>query len=135
MECEVKLKVPFHDLDPLNVVWHGNYLKYFDVARGELFSRSGIDLFEYSQKKHYVFPVIRSSIKHLHPLRYADEFICKATLKEAAVKIAMDFEIRLATDGRLSATGSGEQCALNTDDMEMELAIPQDIQDALWGIR
>ena len=29
--CEVTLTIPFHDLDPLHVVWHGNYYKYFDT--------------------------------------------------------------------------------------------------------
>ena len=30
-----KQKVSFFDCDPMGVVWHGNYLKYLEVARGE----------------------------------------------------------------------------------------------------
>ena len=37
---ETKLTVPFCDLDPLNIVWHGNYLKYLELARGEFFDYS-----------------------------------------------------------------------------------------------
>ena len=38
---EIRLSVPFHDLDPMDVVWHGNYLKYFDMARFALFREAG----------------------------------------------------------------------------------------------
>ena len=38
---EVTLKVPFYDLDPMQIVWHGHYLKYFDIARSELLRPPG----------------------------------------------------------------------------------------------
>ena len=44
---EVRMKVPFFDADPMQIVWHGNYLKYFDIARSELFDALGIDLFAF----------------------------------------------------------------------------------------
>lgn len=135
VKCSVKLKVPFHDLDPLNIVWHGNYLKYFDQARQELFAQAGIDLFKYYEEKQYLFPIIRSSVKHLYPLRYGEEFISTAILREAGVKIVLDFEIKLIENGRLAATGRGEQCALYAPKMEMELAIPEEIQEALWQLK
>jgi acyl-CoA thioester hydrolase len=129
------MKVPFYDLDPLNIVWHGNYLKYFDIARQELFSRSGLDLMAYCQEKQYIFPVIRSSVKHVHPLRYGDDFICTAVLREASVKIVLDFEVRLVEKDKLCATGRSEQCALYVPQMEMDFVIPQEVQEALWSIR
>ena len=36
---ELELKIPFYDLDPMNVVWHGNYIKYMEQARCDLFSK------------------------------------------------------------------------------------------------
>ena len=54
---EVPLSVPFHDLDPMHLVWHGNYLKYFDVARFALFKDAGIDLYMYSVDHQYIFPI------------------------------------------------------------------------------
>ena len=41
---EVKISVPFYDLDPMQIVWHGNYLNYFELARAGLFQRYGVDL-------------------------------------------------------------------------------------------
>jgi len=128
---EIKMKVAFHDLDPMQVVWHGNYLKYFDVARFGLFAAAGIDLYDYMNSKHFVFPVTRSAIKHIAPLKPFDEFICRATVTEAKYKIAMDFSIHLVDGGQLCARGNSEQLAVQYPEMEMEFEIPADIQRAL----
>ena len=39
--AETFIDVPFYDLDPMNVVWHGNYVKYLEVARCDLLSKIG----------------------------------------------------------------------------------------------
>jgi len=128
---DIKFQVAFHDLDPLQVVWHGNYFKYFDIARFGLFAAAGIDLYQYMLTKKFVFPLTRSSIKYILPLRPFDEFVCRATVTEAEYKIAMDFEIRLNEDGRLCARGNSEQVAVRFPEMEMSFEIPLDIRNAL----
>jgi len=128
---EVRLKVAFHDLDPLHFVWHGNYMKYFDIARFALFKDSGIDLYEYYVKNQYIFPITRTSTKHIVPLRYGDEFICKATVTETQIKIAIDFEIRLADNGTVCTIGRSDQVAVKMPEMELQLEIPDDISRAL----
>ncbi len=127
---QARLKVPFHDLDPLNVVWHGNYLKYFDIARFGLFSAAGIDLYRYSLEKNYIFPLTKTSTKFISPLRHNDEFICKATLLEATVKIVMGFEIRRVMDGAVCTKGSSDQVAVKLPQMEIMFEIPGDIREA-----
>jgi len=127
----VNKKVAFHDLDPLQIVWHGNYLKYFDEARFDLFASVGIDLYQYMLEKRFVFPVTRTAVKHIVPLRPFDEFVCRATVTEAQYKIAMKFEL-LKEDGRVvCARGTSEQLAVKYPEMEMEFAIPDDIRTAL----
>jgi acyl-CoA thioester hydrolase len=128
---EIKMKVPFFDLDPLQIVWHGNYLKYFDIARSELFDGLGVDLFEFHDRTRYIFPIIRSSVKHIHPLKRGDEFICRATVKDARSKIVVAFEIRLVADGTICARGTTEQAAVLAPEMEMVYTIPEEISRAL----
>jgi acyl-CoA thioester hydrolase len=128
---DIGMKVPFHDLDPLQMVWHGNYLKYFDVARFALFESVGIDLYAYMLEKKFVFPVTRSAVKHINPLRAFDHFVCRAQVTEAHYKIAMNFEIRKKNGETVCARGSSEQLAVRYPEMEMEFAIPDDIRIAL----
>lgn len=128
---EVRMKVAFHDVDPLRVVWHGNYLKYFDVARFGLFADRGVDLYAYMLEKGFAFPVTRTALKHVAPLRAFDEFVCRAAVTEAQYKIGMAFEIRKADGGTLCARGTSEQLAVRYPEMQMEFAIPDDIRLAL----
>ena len=128
---EVKLTVPFYDLDPLHMVWHGNYLKYFDVARTELFISSGLDLYDYFKKTNYLFPITKTSTKHIVSLGYRDEFACKATCVEAQYKIVIDFKIRLVRNNQICAKGRSEQVAVKYPEREIMFEIPQDIRQAL----
>jgi acyl-CoA thioester hydrolase len=128
---EVKLTVPFYDLDPLHMVWHGNYLKYFDVARTELFISSGLDLYDYFKKTNYLFPITKTSTKHIVSLGYRDEFACKATCIEAQYKIVIDFKIRLVRNNLICAKGRSEQVAVKYPEKEIMFEIPQDIRKAL----
>jgi len=127
---QARLKVPFHDLDPLNVVWHGNYLKYFDIARFGLFAEAGIDLYRYSLEKKYIFPLTKTSTKYISPLRHDDEFICTATLLESTVKIVIGFEIRRVRDNVICTKGTSDQVAVKLPEMEIMFEIPADIREA-----
>ena len=72
-----------------------------------------------------------SNQKHIAPLAFNDEFICRATVTEARYKIAIVFEIRLAKSGKLCARCTSEQVAVKTPSMELEFEIPADIRKAL----
>lgn len=133
VSTSVRLKVPYYDVDMMQIVWHGNYLKYFDVARQALFRERGVDLNCYMKEKGYAFPIIRCTIKHISPLRFDEEFICTAVLKEATVKIVVDFDIRLVSNGKVCTRGRSEQVALRVPEMEMAFLIPEEIKKALFG--
>jgi acyl-CoA thioester hydrolase len=133
ISTSVTLKVPYYDVDLMQIVWHGNYLKYFEVTRQALFKKYGVDLRRYTEDTRYVFPVVRSTIKHIWPLRFDDEFICTAVVKEARVKIVLDFEIKLISNGKVCAKGRSEQVAVLIPEMEMVFQIPEEIQKALSG--
>lgn len=128
---EVKMSVPFFDLDPMQIVWHGNYLNYFELARAALFEHYCVDLYSYYEKEQIIFPIIRTSTKHIFPLRHRDEVIIKATLVDVNIKLVVDFEIRKAADGSVCARGRTEQVAVKTPGMETLFSIPQDILNGL----
>ncbi|MCF8127874.1 MAG: acyl-CoA thioesterase [Deltaproteobacteria bacterium] len=129
--CEVGIRVPFHDLDPMNIVWHGNLMKYFDVARFALLDQCGIDLQDYFEKTSYLFPIIKTATKHIVALRNRDELLCKVTVREAKIKIVMDFEIRRSGQKQICASGRSEQVAVLYPEMKMMFEIPEDIRTPL----
>lgn len=129
--CEVGLTVPFHDLDPMHIVWHGNYFKYFDLARFALLDSRGIDLYAYFKKARILFPIVKTTTKHIIALRNRDELTCKATVVEARMKIVTDFEIRRTGSREICTKGRSEQVAVKHPEMEIMYEIPDDIRRAL----
>ena len=133
VSTRVTLKVPYYDVDLMQIVWHGHYLKYFEVARQALFRKYGVDLQRTMEDTRYVFPIVRSTIKHIWPLRFDDEFTCTVVLKEARVRIVLNYEIKLNSNGKLCAKGWTEQAAVLLPEMELVFQIPEEIQKALYG--
>jgi acyl-CoA thioester hydrolase len=127
----VRFSIPFCDVDAMQVVWHGNYYKYFDIARDRLFSDAGIDLYRAAVESNVVFPITRSQTKHILPLRFRDEVDCKATLVEAECRLVVDFELRLVGGGKLCAKGRTEQAAVRIDGWTLDLRLPEFVRRAL----
>jgi acyl-CoA thioester hydrolase len=90
-----------------------------------------LDLFDYFTKTNYLFPITKTSTKHIVSLRYRDEFTCQATCIEAQYKITIDFKIKLLKNNQICAKGRSEQVAVKYPDMEMLFEIPDDIRNAL----
>lgn len=98
----VKLKVPFHDCDPLFVVWHGRYLEYLEVARSALFARHRVDV-EDVRALNYRMYVTDVHCRYLHPLSYNDEFSVSARFTALTPLIRIAYDVRNLTVNRKSA--------------------------------
>ncbi len=129
----VRLRIPFCDVDGMQVVWHGNYFKYFDAARERYFDESGLDLYSTYAQSGIAFPITRTQTKYIRPLRYRDTIDCIALVVEAEFRIVLDFEIRLADDNTLCTRGRSEQVAVHMPGGELELRIPVHIRRALMN--
>ena len=105
------LKVRFNECDPLNIVWHGNYLKYFEDAREDFCIQHHISYLD--AKAHGVStPIVKSSCEHKLPLKYGDLFQVETTfIPTAAAK--MIFNYRVLLGDKLVATGETVQVFLN----------------------
>jgi acyl-CoA thioester hydrolase len=131
LSCEIEGRVAFYEVDPLQIVWHGNYFNYFELARQTLLARRDVDLYEYGKHTQFFFPIIRTATTHYSPLRYGDIFICLATLAEARTKIVVDFEVSVKNQSRICAKGRTEQVAVKMPEMELQIFIPEKIRNAL----
>ncbi len=60
--AEVELTIPFHDVDMMGVAWHGNYFRYFEVAREALLNQFN---YGYRQMKEsgYLWPVVDARVQ------------------------------------------------------------------------
>jgi acyl-CoA thioester hydrolase len=110
----VELEVPFHDVDPLHVVWHGHYYKYMEIARTQLLRALGLDGREMIELGYTLY-VIESRCRYAFPLRYGERFRVTAEIIDIDNRINISYEIFNLTQGRRSARG---KTALVTTDIE-----------------
>lgn len=124
LSAEIEAQVPFCDLDPLGVVWHGNYYKYFELARTELMRSIGFDV-EEMRDSGYVWPVAESSCRYISPLRYGMRVICRAAIQETEHRLKIAYRITEKDGGRLLAKGHTMQVAVKPGSWEMCFVSPE----------
>jgi len=73
--AESETQVQFFDLDPMEIVWHGHYVKYLEIVRGVLLDV--ID-YNYAQMKAsgYVWPVIDLHLRYIAPAAFTNGSSC-----------------------------------------------------------
>jgi len=110
--AEAETTVEFFHLDPMQVVWHGNYIDYFEIARNALLDKLGYGYYE-MEKSGFAFPVVEVSVKYLASLRHMDRVKIKAILEEYENCLIVRFEIRNAKTGVLTTKGKTTQMAFD----------------------
>ncbi len=80
-QSEKILNVEFYDLDPMNVVWHGNYVKYIEAARSDLFNKLGYSYID-MHSDGIAFPIATMEMKYIKPCRFNQELKVVSTLEE-----------------------------------------------------
>jgi acyl-CoA thioester hydrolase len=122
--AETEITVEFFHLDPLRIVWHGNYLNYFEIGRRALLEKIGYS-YDEMEKSGYAFPVIEISAKYLSSLRFRDRAIVKAILMEYENRLLIRYEIRNAKTGQIATKGSSTQMAFDIKAQDSCFVCPQ----------
>ena len=108
---EVVIQVPFHDLDPMQIVWHGRYAQYFEVARCKLLEEIGYS-YKDMNESGYSWPIIDMRIQYVRPARFNQKLIVRATLKEYQNRLKIRYEIRDVENGERVTKGYTSQVAV-----------------------
>lgn len=124
ISAEIELEIPFHDVDMMEVAWHGHYARYLEIARCRLLDQLN---YNYPQMKAsgYAWPVIDLHIRYAQPLFFQQRIRVIAKLVEWENRLKIDYEIRdLKTDRRLTRASS-VQVAVDMSNREMQFASPE----------
>ena len=101
----VHLTVRFSEVDALAMVWHGNYLHYFEEARDAFGQAEGVSYLD-MHAAGFVAPVVEVQLAYHTPTRFGDELDVTAFfLWNDAAKLEIFYEVRRAGDGTLLAEG------------------------------
>ncbi|UVM50018.1 MULTISPECIES: acyl-CoA thioesterase [unclassified Pseudomonas] len=130
LHTDTEILVPFFDVDTMNVVWHGHYVKYLEVARCALLDRIGHN-YDAMVASGYAWPVIDLQLRYVRGAVFGQKLNVRASLVEWENRLKINYLISdLATGERLTRAVS-VQVAVDMSSREMQLASPKVFTDAV----
>jgi len=131
--AEAEITVEFFDLDPFNIVWHGNYMRYFEAGRRALLEKLTYS-YDEIEKSGFAFPVIETSIKYLNPLALRDRARVKAILMEYENRLLIRYEIRNIKTGLITTKGYSTHMAYDIIKRESCFVCPSILIDKVESL-
>jgi acyl-CoA thioester hydrolase len=121
--ADVEIQVQFYDLDPMEVVWHGNYVKYLEVARCALLDAIG---YNYAEMKAsgYMWPIIEMNLRYAAPATFGQRLRLRAEIVEWENRLRIDYLVSDAASGRRLNRASTTQVAVDIASGEMCFVSP-----------
>jgi acyl-CoA thioester hydrolase len=124
LSSRTEVLVRFNEADPLGIVWHGHYIRYFEDGREAFGIMHGLGYLEV-YKLGFVIPVVSVQCDFKRSLRYGDRVIVETKyIPSEAAKLKFTYRLFNAATGELVATGSSVQVFLNKEDSVLQLSNP-----------
>jgi len=102
---ETDLRVRYAETDAMGIVYHGHYIVWFEVGRGEYMRQQGGDYAEFEAQGYYL-PVIELDARFLAPARYGDLVTVRTWVEEMRSRgVTFAYEVVMRETGQTLATG------------------------------
>jgi acyl-CoA thioester hydrolase len=99
------VRVRYAETDQMNVVYHGNYAQYFEVARVESIRALGLS-YKDMEAMGIIMPLVELHTKFLRPAHYDDLLTIQTTLKELPADHRIEFHHEVFNEaGKLLTIG------------------------------
>ncbi len=100
IDADTIIEVPFFDLDPMNVVWHGNYIKYVEVARCNLLDKIGYN-YDDMRNDGVMYPIAKMEMKFIKSATFGQKIVVKAILDSIEPSLDIRYEIKDSVTGEM----------------------------------
>lgn len=101
----IELEIPFHDVDVLDVAWHGHYCKYLELGRTHLMRARGLDAPEVRGLGYRMY-VAETHLRHVAPMRYAERLRVTSWFHDVQNRLEIAYELFNVTQNRRCAQAS-----------------------------
>lgn len=128
LTSEIEVEVPFHDADPLGVTWHGNYLRYLELARAALLNELGYNVRQMAASG-YAWPIVDARLKYVKTTTFGQRLKVRATLAEYENRLKIDYTITDSQSGEIVTKATTTQVAVDQQRGEMCFVSPQILLD------
>ncbi|MDO8698656.1 MAG: acyl-CoA thioesterase [Pseudomonas sp.] len=124
LQAEIEFEVPFFDVDSMEVVWHGHYVKYLEVARCALLDKLGHND-QQMRDSGYAWPIIDLQLRYVRGAQFGQRIKVRADLIEWENRLKINYLISDAASGERLTRASSVQVAVEIASREMQLASPR----------
>jgi len=124
-----EVRPAFFDVDPMGVVYHGHYVKFFEVARSALMQRFNYDYLE-MRASGFLWPIVDMRIKFVRPASLHQRLKVKATIVEFESRLRVEYVIT-SEAGEVLTRGYTIQVAVDAQTMEMQYVCPPVLWECL----
>ena len=92
-EHQIQVRVRYSETDQMSVVYHGNYVPYFEMGRVEWLRNNGVS-YKSLEENGIALPIVSMNINYKKPARYDDLLTVITKFKsQSSVKVEFDCEI------------------------------------------
>lgn len=129
-EVSTDILVPFYDVDSMEIVWHGNYVKYFEDARCKMLQELDYN-YATMRDSGYGWPVVDMRIKYIKPALFNHRIRVHARLVEWEIRLKLEYEIVDLETGETLTKGYSVQVAVDMAAGEMCFVTPAPFRERL----
>ena len=130
LHTDTEILVPFFDVDTMNVVWHGHYVKYLEVARCALLDKIGPN-YTAMVASGFAWPVIDLQLRYVRGAVFGQKLNVRANLVEWENRLKINYLISDLETGERLTRASSVQVAVDMSSREMQMASPKVFTDAV----
>ena len=127
LSVEIEVTPAFCDIDVMEVVYHGHYVRYLEVARTALLAKFDYD-YPRMRDSGYAWPVVDMRLKYVSPAVYGQTLKVHARIVEWENRLRIEYVMRDARSGRKVNTAYTIQVAVDLATREMCFVCPS----VLW---
>ncbi len=111
---ETRLRVRYAETDQAGMVYHSNYLIWFEVGRNEHCRNHGFNYRDMETNEDAFLPVTEANLRYRSPAKYDDIILIRTRSKEIRSRaITFEYEVRREADQTLLATGETKHIVMD----------------------
>ncbi len=114
--CHARVRVRYAETDQMGVVYHANYLVWFEVGRVEFMRSHGLSYKQMEQEDGFMIAVVEATARYRAPARYDEELDVETKLTSArGAVVRFSYKVVRPTDGILLCEGETVHVVVGRD--------------------
>lgn len=125
LKHSIEIEVKFSEADPLGIVWHGHFIRYFEDGREAFGKEYGLKYLDF-YRKDIVVPLVNVQCDYRRILRYGHKVRLETTYHDSpAAKLLFKYVMYDVATNEQVASGSTVQVFMHKENLELMLYPPQ----------